>query len=142
MHTLDMSSKDNTVNSDIPDIDIPTWFELHRLPYNDVIVNKLWVIGKDLCVEGLKLFKPHHIEALFGDEDYIVILRAELAWEDLGVRDQYSFKKPNPNLNNLTETNSNPTSFGSTASPSMNKKKTNVMHKNHMPSVFKFGLST
>ena len=27
------------------------------------------MIGKDLCVEDLKLFKPHHIEALFGDED-------------------------------------------------------------------------
>ena len=74
-----MSSKDNTANADIPDIDIPTWFELHRLPYNDVIVTKLQMIGKDLCVEDLKLFKPHHIEALFGDEDSIVMLRAELA---------------------------------------------------------------
>ena len=83
-----MSSKDNTANSDIPDINIPTWFELHRLPYNDVIVNKLQMIGKDLCVEDLKIFKPHHIEALFGEEDYIVMLRAELAWEYLGGRDQ------------------------------------------------------
>ena len=63
MHTQDMSSKDNTSNSDIPDIKIPTWSELHRLPYNDVIVNKLQMIGKDLCVEDLKLFKPHHIKA-------------------------------------------------------------------------------
>ena len=93
-------------------------------------------------MEDLKLFKPHHIEALFGDEDYIVMLRAELSWEDLGGRDQYSFKKPNPNLNNSTETNSDPASSGSTASPSTNKKKTNVMHKNRMPSVFKFGFST
>ena len=62
------------------------------------------MIGKDLCVENLKLFKPHHIEALSGDEDYIIILRAELARDDLGGRDQYSFKKTNPNLNNLTET--------------------------------------
>ena len=75
-----MSRKDNTANADIPDIDIPTWFELHRLPYNDVIVTKLQIIGKYLCVEDLKLFKPHHIEALFGDEDYIVMLWAELAW--------------------------------------------------------------
>ena len=59
----------------------------------------------------------------------------------MGGRDQYSFKNPNPNLNNSTETKSDPTSSGSTASPSTNKKKTNVMHKNHMPSVFKFGLS-
>ena len=66
-----MSSKDNTANADIPDIDIPTWFELHRLPYNDVIVTKLQIIGKDLCVGDLKLFKPHHIEALFGDEDLL-----------------------------------------------------------------------
>ena len=44
MNTRDMSSKDNTANSDIPDIDIPTWFKLHRLPYNDVIVNKLQMI--------------------------------------------------------------------------------------------------
>ena len=58
------------------------------------------MIDKDLCVEDLKLFKPHHIEALFGDEDYLVMLRAELVWEDLGVRDQYRFKKLNPNLNN------------------------------------------
>ena len=100
------------------------------------------MIGKDLCVEDLKLFKPHHIEALFGDEDSIVMLQAELAWEDLGGRDQYSFKKPNPNLNNSTDTNSDPASSGSTASPSTNKKKTNVMHKNCMPSVFKFGFST
>ena len=100
------------------------------------------MIGKDLCVEYLKLFKPHHIEALFGDEDYIVMLRAELDWEDLGGRDQYSFKKPNPNLNNLTETKSDPASSGSTASPSTNKNRTNVMHKNRMPSVFKFGFST
>ena len=78
-----MSSKDNTANADIPDINIPTWFELHRLPYNDIIFTKLHMIGKDLCVEDLKLFKPHHIEALFGGEDYIVILRA---WEDLGGR--------------------------------------------------------
>ena len=70
------------------------------------------------------------------------MLRAELAWEDLGVRDQYRFKKPNPNLNNSTETKSDPASSGSTASPSTNKKKTNVMHKNRMPSVFKFGFST
>ena len=60
----------------------------------------------------------------------------------MGGRDQYSFKKPNPNINNLTNTNSDPASSGSTASPSLNKKKTNVMHKNRMPSVFKFGLST
>ena len=125
MHTLYMSIKDNTFNSD-----------------NDVIVNKVWVIGKDLCVEDLKLFKPHHIEALFGDEDSILMLRAELSWEDLGGRDQYSFKKPNPNLNNSTDTNSDPASSGSTSSPSTNKKKTNVMHKNRMPSVFKFGFST
>ena len=69
------------------------------------------------------------------------MLRAELAWEDLGGRDQYSFKKPNPNLKNLTEMNSDPASSGSTASPSTNKKKINVMHNNRMPSVFKFGLS-
>ena len=100
------------------------------------------MIGKDLCVEDLKPFKPHHVKALFGDEDYIVILRAELAWEYLGGRDQYSFKKPNPNLKNSTETNSDPVSSGGTASPSTNKKKTNVMHKNRMPSVFKFGFST
>ena len=100
------------------------------------------MIGKYLCVEDIKLFKPHHIEALFGDEDSIVMLRAELAWEDLGGRDQYSFKKPNPNLNNLTETNSDPARSGSTASPSTNKKKINVMHKNCMQSVFKFGFST
>ena len=110
-----MSSKDNTANSDIPDIDIPTCFDLHRLPYNNFIVTKLQMVGKDLCVEDLKLFKPHHTEALFGDEDYIVILWAELAWEDLGGRDQYSFKKPNPNLNNLTETKSDPARSGSTA---------------------------
>ena len=63
------------------------------------------MIGKYLCVEDLKLFKPHHIEDLSGYEHSIVMLRAELAWEDLGGRDQYSFKKPNPNLNNFTETN-------------------------------------
>ena len=136
-----MASKDNTANADIPDIDILTWFELHRLPYNDVIVTKLQMIGKDLCVEDLNLFKPHHIEDLFGDKDYIVMLRAKLAWEDLGGRDQYRFKKPNPNLKNSTETNSDPNSSGSTASPSTNKKKTNVMHKNRIPSVFKFGFS-
>ena len=56
-----MSSKDNTANADIPDIDIPTWFELHRLPYNDVIVTNLQMIGKYLCVEDLKLFNPHRI---------------------------------------------------------------------------------
>ena len=95
-----MSSKDNTSNVDIPDIDIPTWFELKFLPYNDFIVTKLQMIGKDLCVEDLKLFKTHHIEALFGDEDSIVMLWDELAWEDLGGRDQYSFKKLNPNINN------------------------------------------
>ena len=70
------------------------------------------------------------------------MLRAELAWEDLGGRDQYSFKNPNPNLKNLTETNSDPASSSSTTSPSTNKKKMNVMHKNLMPSVFKFGFST
>ena len=137
-----MSSKDNTANANIPKIYIPTWFELHHLPYNDVIVTKIQMIGKDLCVEDLKLFKPHHIEALFGDEDYIVMLQAELAWEDLGERDQYSFKNPNPNLNNSTDTKSDPASSGSTASPSTNKKKTNVMHKNRMPYVFKFCFST
>ena len=99
------------------------------------------MIGKDLCVEDLKLFKPYHIEALFGDEESILMLWDELAWEDLGGRYQYSFKNPNPNLNNSTETNSNPASSGSTASPSTNKTKTNVMHKNGMPSVFKFGFS-
>ena len=83
-----MSSKDNTVNAEIPDINIPTWFELHRLSYNDVIVTKLQMIGKDLCVGDLKLFKPHNIEDLFWYEDSIVMLRAELGWEDLGGRDQ------------------------------------------------------
>ena len=97
------------------DINIPTWFELHRLPYNDVIVNKLQMIGKDLCVEDLNFFNPHHIEALFGDEDSIVMIRVELSWEDFGGRDQYSFKNPNPNLKNSTETNSDPASSGSTA---------------------------
>ena len=135
MHTRDMSSKDNTANSNIPDINIPIWFDLH-------IVTKLQMIGKCFCVEDLKLFKPHHIEALFGDEEYIVMLRDELAWEDLVGRDQYSFKKPNPNLKNSTETNSDPASSSSTASTSTNKKKMNVMHKNCMPSVFKFGFST
>ena len=70
------------------------------------------------------------------------MLRAELAWEDLGGRDQYSFKKPNPNPNNWTETNSDPASSGSNASPSTSKKKMNVIHKNRMTSVFKFGFST
>ena len=70
------------------------------------------------------------------------MLRSELAWEDLGGRYQYRFKKPNPNLNNSTKTNSDPASSDSTASPSTNKKKTNVMHKNRMPSVFKFVFST
>ena len=74
-----MSSKDNTANTDIPDIDTPTWFELQRLPYNDVIVTKLHIIGKYLCVEDLKLFKPHHIKALFGDEDAIVMLQADIS---------------------------------------------------------------
>ena len=106
-----MSSKDNTANADIPDIDIPTWFELHRLPYNNVIVTNLQMIGTYLLLEDLKLFKPHQIEALFGDEYYILMLRDKLAWEDLGGREQYSFKKPNPNLNNLTETNSDPPSL-------------------------------
>ena len=73
------------------------------------------MIGKYLCVEDLKLFKPHLFEALFGYEDYIVMLQADLVWEDLGGRDQYSFKNPNPNLNNSTETNSDPASSGSTA---------------------------
>ena len=110
-----MSSKDNTANADIPDIDIPTWFELHRLPYNYVIVTKLQMIGKYLCVEDIKIFKPHHIEAFLGGEDDIVMLLAELAWEDLGGRDHYSFKKPNPNLKNSTETNSDLARSGSTA---------------------------
>ena len=100
------------------------------------------MIGKDLCVEDLKIFKPHHIQALFGGEDSILMLRADIAWEDLGGRDQYSFKKPNPNLNNLTETDSDPASSGSTASPSTSKNKTNVVHKNRMQSIFKFGFST
>ena len=100
------------------------------------------MIGKDLCVEDLKLFKPHHIKALFGYADSIVMLRSDLAWEDFGGRDQYSFNNPNPNLNNSTETKSDPASSGSTASPSTNKNKTNAMHKNRMPSVFKFGFST
>ena len=39
------------------------------------------MIDKDLCVKDLKLFKPHHIGALFGDEDSIVMLRADLLWE-------------------------------------------------------------
>ena len=141
LHTLDIPSKDNTANTDIPDIDIPIWFELHRLPYNDVIVTKLQTIGKYFFMEDPKLFKPHHIKDLFGDEDSIVMLWAELAWEYFGGRDQYSFKKPNQNLKNSTETNSDPARSGSTASPSTNKKKMNVMHKNLMPYVFKFGLS-
>ena len=91
-----MSSKDNTANSDIPDINIPTWFKLHRLPYNDVIVTKLHIIGKYLCVEDIKLFKPHHIEALFGDEDYIVMLRAELAWEDWVEGTNTASRSPTP----------------------------------------------
>ena len=70
------------------------------------------------------------------------MLRAELVWEDLGGRDQYIFKKPNPNLNNSNDRNYDPASSGSTASPSTNKKKTNFMHKNRMPSIFKFGFST
>ena len=44
-----MSSKDNTANADIPNINIPIWFELHRLPYNDVIVTKIQMIG-NICV--------------------------------------------------------------------------------------------
>ena len=71
-----------------------------------------------------------------------MVMQCCQSWEDLGGRDQYSFKKPNPNLNNSTETNSDPASSGSTASPSTNNKKTNVMHNNRMPSVFKFGFST
>ena len=137
-----MSSKDNTANANIPNINITTWFKLHRLPYNDVIVTKLHMIGKYLCVEDLKIFKPHHIEDFLGDEDTIVMMQAELAWEYLGGRYQYIFKKTNPNLNNLTEKNSDPASSDSTASPSTNKKKTNVMHKNRMPSIFRFGFST
>ena len=70
------------------------------------------------------------------------MLRAEIAWGGLDGRDQYSFKKPNPNLKNSTETNSDPASSGSTASPSTNKKKMNAAYKNRMPSVFKFGFST
>ena len=69
------------------------------------------------------------------------MLRAELAWEDLGGRYEYSFKNTNPNFKNSTETKSDPASSGSTASPSTKKKKMNVMHKNCMPSVFKFGIS-
>ena len=46
-----MSIKDNIATSDSPYIDIPTWFELHCLPYNDLIFTKLYMVGKDLCVE-------------------------------------------------------------------------------------------
>ena len=77
-----MSIKDNLANVDIPDIDIPTWFELHLLPYNDFIVTKLQIIGKYLCVEDLKPFKPHHIEALFGDEDYIQLFPGTVMHHD------------------------------------------------------------
>ena len=49
---------------------------------------------------------------------------------------------PFGSANNFTKTNSDPVSSGSTASPSTNKKKTNVMHKNLIPSVFNFGFST
>ena len=70
------------------------------------------------------------------------IWRAKLVWEDLVGRDQYSFKNPKPNLKNATETIYDPARSGSTASSSTNKKKTNVIHKNRMPSVFKFGFST
>ena len=80
-----MPRKYNTANVDIPDIDIPKWFELHCLPHNYVIVTKLQIIGKYLCVEDLKLFKTHHIVALFGDEVYIVMLQAELAWEEVRI---------------------------------------------------------
>ena len=142
LHPRDISSTDNIAKDDIPDIDLPTWFELHFLPYNDVIVTKLQMIGKDLCVEDLKLFKPHHIQDLFRDEDAILMLWAELAWEDSCERYQYSFKKPNPNLKNLTEASSYLVSSGSNASPSTNKEKINVVHKNRMPSAFKFGFFT
>ena len=70
-----MPSKENTANADIPDINIPTWFELHLLPYNDVIVTKLQMIGLD--VVGLKELEiPHtqifanHME--FGNNGIIV----------------------------------------------------------------------
>ena len=69
------------------------------------------------------------------------MLRAEISWEGLGGRDQYSFKNPNPNLDNSTERNSGPASSGSTASPSTKKKKVIVMHNNLMRYVFKFGFS-
>ena len=71
-----MPSKDNTANVNIPDINIPTWLDLNRLPYNDVIDTKLQIIVKDLCVEDLKLFKPHHIEAFFGMKGMIALLTA------------------------------------------------------------------
>ena len=70
------------------------------------------------------------------------MLRAELVWEDLGGRNQYSFKNPNPNLKNSTETKSDPASSGGTPSPSSNQKTNNVTHKNRLPSVFKFGFPT
>ena len=66
------------MHSNIPNINIPIWFELHCLPYKNFIVTKLQMNGKDLCVEDIKLFRPHHTEALFGYEDYIVMLQAEL----------------------------------------------------------------
>ena len=73
--------------------------------YNIILTPK-----QSLDVVGLIELEILHIEAWFGDENYIVILWAELGWEYLGGRYQYSFNNPNPNLKNSTETKSDPTS--------------------------------
>ena len=101
-----------------------------------------WVLPPPLLHPSMSIFAllPSHVGTCGVN---LVMPPPSLAHnEDLGVRDQYRFKQPNPNLNNSTETNSDPARSGITASPSTNKKKTNVMHKNCMPSVFRFGLST
>ena len=100
------------------------------------------MIDKDLCVEGIKLFKPHHIEDLFGGEDCIVMLHAKLAWEDLGVRDQYRFKKPNPNLNNSTKTNSDPPDLAALHHHHRTRRKLTSCIRIACHLFFKFGFST
>ena len=44
-----MSSKDNTANADTPNINIPTWFDLHRL-HTHVFANHLEFGNNDIIV--------------------------------------------------------------------------------------------
>ena len=61
------------------------------MPWDKAIAGRLDELGVEL-VEDLKLLTPEHVKILFPSAKFVVKRRADLAWRELGGKNDFVFE--------------------------------------------------